>query len=188
MINWMKIGGVILILVIVLIFFWKMSHRDRVDIAINLKVTSKAFGNGDSIPVMYTGIGEDVSPPLKLDKIAAEAKTIAIIMDDLDNPIGIYNHWVIWNIPARFDDIPEGIPRTEVVPSLGDAVQGKSGYGGKHWYRGPLPPFGVHRYIFRVYVLDNVLDLKSDAGKAELKKAMGSHILQYGTLTGRFGK
>jgi Raf kinase inhibitor-like YbhB/YbcL family protein len=67
-------------------------------------------------------------------------------------------------------------------------VQGKSGYGGKHWYRGPLPPFGTHKYIFRVYVLDSKLDLKTDADKAVLKKAMEGHILQYGALEGRFGR
>ena len=78
------------------------------------------------------------------------------------------------------------VPKEEIVNSLGNAIQGKSAYGGKHWYRGPLPPFGTHRYIFKVYVLDTTLNLSNDASKSELLKAMKEHILQYGTLTGKF--
>jgi Raf kinase inhibitor-like YbhB/YbcL family protein len=154
---------------------------------VNLNITSEAFEDGGMIPAKYTGRGENISPSLKLDAIDPKAKTTALIMDDIDHPLGIYNHWVIWNIPASFGEIPEGIPREEVVSSLGNAVQGKSQYGGKHYYRGPLPPFGTHDYIFKVYVLNKTLDLESDAGKAELQRAMEGHILQYGELTGKFG-
>lgn len=178
---------VVVILAIFLIIYYKITHNDSGYPPINLNVTSNAFENEGNIPLKYTGRGEDISPQLKLGTIDPKAKTITIIMDDLDNPIGIFNHWVIWNIPASFVDIPEGIPKSEVVPSLGNAIQGKSGYGGKHWYRGPLPPFGTHRYIFRIYVLDSELDLTNDSGKKELKKAMEGHILQYGTLTGEYG-
>jgi Raf kinase inhibitor-like YbhB/YbcL family protein len=73
------------------------------------------------------------------------------------------------------------------VASLGDALQGRSEYGGKHYYRGPLPPFGCHRYVFRVYALDTFLKLSSDTNKTALLKAMEGHILQYGELTGIFG-
>jgi Raf kinase inhibitor-like YbhB/YbcL family protein len=83
--------------------------------------------------------------------------------------------------------VPEGVPKGETVASLGNAVQGRSEYGGKHWYRGPLPPFGTHRYVFRVYVLDSFLDLESSANKSMLLDAMKGHILQYGTLMGSFG-
>lgn len=174
--------------VVIAIFFLKTKNKkDDTNIPVNLKVTSEAIENDGYIPIIYTGKGEDISPPLKLDAIDPKAKTIAIIMDDLDHPLGVYNHWVIWNIPSSFWNIPEDIPRKEVVPSLGNAIQGKSDYGGKHWYRGPLPPFGTHKYIFKVYVLDAILELKNDANKAELLKAMKGHILQYGTLTGKFG-
>ena len=75
-----------------------------------------------------------------------------------------------------------------MIVYLGNAIQGKSQYGGKHYYRGTLPPFGVHRYVFKVYVLDTVLELDQNAGKIELQKAMDGHILQYGTLMGKFGQ
>ena len=177
----------IFLIIIVMVFIKRVySTKDDYDVPINLKVTSTAFENNGEMPIKYTGKGEDISPLLKFDTIDIDAKTIAIIMDDLDNPIGVYNHWVIWNIPASFDNIPEGVPKEEVVNSLEEAIQGKSGYGGKHWYRGPLPPFGTHRYIFKVYVLDTTLNLSNDAGKSELLKAMKEHILKYGTLTGEF--
>ncbi|MTI68102.1 MAG: YbhB/YbcL family Raf kinase inhibitor-like protein [Firmicutes bacterium] len=163
-----------------------MINRDYINPKLDLQITSTSFENGGFIPEKYTGYGEDISPHLKIHDINPKAKTIAIIMDDLDTPFGIYNHWVIWNIPANSDNIPEGIEREEVVASLGNAIQGKSSYGGKHWYRGPKPPFGTHRYIFKVYVLDIVLDLKKDARKAELQRIIKRHILQYGTLEGKF--
>lgn len=170
------------------VFYRRRTGREEFNPAENLAVTSAAFKNGGNIPAKYTGRGADVSPPLSLGTLAPQAKTIAILMDDLDHPLGTYNHWVIWNIPACFSILPEGVPREESVVSLGNAIQGKSGYGAKHWYRGPKPPFGIHKYRFKVYVLDTFLELKAEDGKAALQKAMEGHVLQYGTLTGLFGK
>lgn len=158
--------------------------KDLIVMDENLTVTSTAFENGGSMPVDYTGRGQDISPDLTLSELSSEAKTIAIIMDDLDFPIGTYNHWVIWNLPAQ-TEIPKAIPSGEKVDSLGGAVQG-IGYG-KHCYRGPLPPSGTHRYKFNVYVLDTQLDLSSSSGKRALSEAMQGHILQYGSITGSFG-
>ena len=183
------IGLVVFLLLLAVLVFYKRSTNveDYVNPTENLKITSKAFENGGSIPEKYTGRGEDVSPPIKIHSIASKARSIAIIMDDIDHPIGVYNHWLIWNIPAEFNQIPEAIPKEVIVSSLGNAVQGKSAYGGKHYYRGPKPPFGTHKYIFKVYVLDSFLNIKNDAGKKELQEAMDGKILQYGTLTGKFG-
>ncbi len=153
----------------------------------NLTVTSTAFENGGMMPVRYTGRGEDVSPDLHFGPLSDKAQSVAIVMDDLDHPIGAYNHWVIFNIPAGISNIPQNVPKGETVASLGDAIQGRSDYGGKHYYRGPKPPFGTHKYVFRVYVLDVFLNLNADANKTALLKAMEGHILQYGTLTGSFG-
>lgn len=174
-------------LIVAFVLYKRMNACDYVKAQVNLDVTSKAFEDGGMIPKKYTGNGEDISPPIKLKTIDKKAKTITIIMDDLDHPLGMYNHWVIWNIPASFSDIPEGISKQEIVKSLGNAVQGKSDYGSKHYYRGPKPPFGTHKYVFKVYVLDITLNLNKNSGKKELQKAMGGHILQYGTLNGYFG-
>jgi len=149
-----------------------------------LTVTSDAFAEGGKIPIKHTGRAEDISPRLELSAISEKAKSIAVIMDDLDVPgLGILTHWVIWNLPVQ-NFIPENIPNGEVVPSLGNAVQG-IGYG-KHRYRGPNPPSGSHRYQFNVYVLGKRLDLSGNSGKKELLKGMEGHILQHGSITGRF--
>ena len=155
--------------------------NDRIE---ELTVTSDAFVDGGRIPIKYTGKGEDISPGFKLSAISEYAKSIAVIMDDIDLPMmGTLTHWVIWNLPPQ-DFIPENIPYTEMVPSLGNAVQGV-GYG-KNRYRGPNPPAGTHRYQFTVYVLDKRLDLLGKNGKEHLLLAMKGHILQQGSITGRF--
>lgn len=149
-----------------------------------LIVTSPAFKNEEIIPIEYTGRGEDISPELHLSATYESAKSVTIIMDDLSHPIPKYNHWVIWNLPVM-QIIPGKIPHGEIVAELDSAVQGK-GYG-KNCYRGPKPPFNLsHRYQFDVYVLDCLLDLPSSTKKRHLIKAMDGHILQKGSLVGRF--
>lgn len=177
--------GIILIGTVI-ILVWRAGRMD-LNITENMTVTSDAFKNGGTIPVKYTGEGEDVSPDLKLSSVSPEAKSIAVIMDDLDlpfAPLNPFNHWVIWNIPVM-DHIPEGIPAGEEVSSLGGAVQG-IGYG-KNRYAGPKPPKkSTHRYKYQVYVLDTKINLSSHAHKKDLIKQMQGHILQYGSITGKY--
>ncbi len=149
-----------------------------------LVVTSPAFENEGTIPVKYTGYGEDISPELHLSQISGQAKSIAIIMDDMNHPIPAYNHWLIWNIPVM-SIIPENILPGEYVAALAGAVQGK-GYG-KNCYKGPKPPFHwSHLYRYTVYVLDTMLELPSSCKKRGLLHAMQGHILQQGALFGRY--
>lgn len=149
-----------------------------------LIVTSPAFEQEGMIPIRYTGRGEDISPELHLSDIDDRAKSLAVIMDDLDHPIPSYNHWLIWNLPVM-QRIPENIPYGADVPGLGDAKQGR-GYG-KHRYRGPKPPFNwLHRYQYHVYVLDCIMELPATTRKRDLLAAMQGHILQEGALVGQF--
>ncbi len=148
-----------------------------------LTVTSPAFEDGGYIPEKYTGRGEDVSPPLTFSKLHEKAQSIAIMLDDINHPIPNYNHWVIWNLPLM-KTLPEGVPHGEVLPSFDGAVQGV-GYG-KHRYKGPKPPFGTHKYIFKVYVLDTTLGMYTHGKKRDLIYAMQGHVLQYGSITGLF--
>lgn len=173
------------IVLLALISFFMVRRMSSVDLNLkeNITITSNAFTNGGTIPVRYTGKGEDVSPDLELSSISPEAKSIAIIMNDLDFPTGVFNHWVIWNLPPMLQ-IPEAIPQGAQVGSLGGAIQGK-GYGVNR-YKGPNPPFGTHRYKFNVYVLDTMINLSSNAGKKDLLKQMDGHVLQYGSITGKF--
>lgn len=175
-------AGALLLAALAVTIIRRVNSMD-INLTENLTVTSNAFTNGGTVPVKYTGKGEDISPDLELSALAPGAKSIAIIMDDLDFPMGVFNHWVIWNIPPM-TQIPEAIPKGAAVSELGGAIQGK-GYG-VNQYKGPNPPFGTHRYKFKVYVLDTKLNLDSNAGKKDLLNKMDGHILQYGSITGKF--
>ena len=108
-------------------------------------------------------------------------------MDDLDIPfLPAYNHWLIWNIPAM-QEIPEKIPHGPEIPGLGNARQGIA-YG-KNKYRGPKQPVfirNMHRYVFRIYVLDCFLDLTAASVKKDLTEAMEGHVLQQGSIMGKY--
>ncbi|MBD3383587.1 YbhB/YbcL family Raf kinase inhibitor-like protein [candidate division KSB1 bacterium] len=148
-------------------------------------VKSPSFQEGDWIPRNHSARAEDISPCLKLQGISKDAKSIAITMDDASHPLfPNYNHWLIWNIPVQ-NTIPESIPHGKVVSDLGNAVQGIA-YG-KHRYKGPKPPFKtIHTYVFTVYVLNCKLDISPKSRKADLLETMTGHILQKGTLWGKF--
>jgi Raf kinase inhibitor-like YbhB/YbcL family protein len=183
--NIILIVVVVVIMVLIIAYFFIKQRKSNVDPDIdeNITITSNAFKDGGTIPIRYTGKGEDVSPDLELSDVSPEAKSIAVIMDDLDFPLGVYNHWVIWNIPVT-KHIPEAISHGETVSALNGATQG-IGYG-KNMYKGPNPPFGSHRYKFKVYVLDTMIDLDSSSRKKDLIKKMEGHILQYGSITGKY--
>jgi len=152
-----------------------------------LNVQSPAFEHNGFMPKKHTGFDVDISPAFRIMNLCDNAVSIAVIMDDLDIPfIRAFNHWLIWNIPQT-SEIPENIPYGSIVPKLGNAVQGM-GYG-KNRYRGPKQPVfvrNVHRYVFHFFVLDCFLDLDCTARKKELLKAMKGHILQQGSITGKY--
>lgn len=183
--KWIIIATILAVLFLAALFLF--NRRGQTDIFVDasiprLTVTSSSFENLGVIPDKHTGRSEDISPDLELSELVEGAVFVAIIMDDLDVPWqSNYTHWVIWNIPAA-TYIPEGISHGETVPELDGAVQGVA--FGHNRYRGPMPPFGTHRYQFHVFVLDTTLDLNSSCGKSDLISAMEGHILQYGTLTG----
>ncbi|MDH4091150.1 MAG: YbhB/YbcL family Raf kinase inhibitor-like protein [Cyclobacteriaceae bacterium] len=138
-----------------------------------LDVSSEAFTQNGTIPVRYACDGDDVSPPLTINKIPAQAKSLALIVEDPDAPGGTWLHWLAWNIP-----VVKQIGENEVPGDQGMNDFGKISYGG------PCPPSGTHRYIFKVYALDDLLDLTEGSSKAELETAMQNHILAHGQLTG----
>ena len=148
-----------------------------------IKVTSSAFAEGALIPAKYTCDGEDISPPLQWDSVHDGTKTIALISDDPDAPMGTWVHWVLFNLPAETRELQENIPPVETLPN--GAKQGKSDFG-RIGYGGPCPPSGTHRYFFKIYVLDTEIDLPAGAKKAQLVKAMEGHILAQGQLIGKY--
>ena len=149
-----------------------------------IKLTSPAFGNMKTVPVKYTGFGKDLSIPLNWDNIPADAKSIAIVMDDPDAPIGTFTHWIIFNIHPDENSLPEGIPQKPVLS--GGAKQGRNDFG-RIGYNGPMPPAGkVHHYRITIYALDTVLDLDAGIKAKEFHRAIKGHILAQGLLTGLY--
>ena len=142
-----------------------------------LRVSSSAFKPGEFIPVKYTCRGEDINPPLDVSGIPAGTKGLAVIIDDPDAPGGTWLHWSVWNIPVTHHIMEDDIP----------GQQGANDFG-RNTYGGPCPPSGKHRYFFKVFALDEVLDLGEGASLQDLQNAMKGHIIGYGELMGLFEK
>jgi Raf kinase inhibitor-like YbhB/YbcL family protein len=147
-----------------------------------MEITSSAFGHEEKIPSKYTCDGDNINPALSFSGIPAEAKGLALIMDDPDvpkhlRPDGMWDHWVVFNIPPNLASLDEG----EEPPG----VRG-IGTGQNLDYYGPCPPDREHRYYFRLYALDTELDLPEGATKKEVESAMEGHILEQAVLMGRY--
>jgi len=152
---------------------------------VTMQITSTAFAQGDIMPAEYTVDGADVSPPLAWGKVPAGTKSIALICDDPDAPMGTWVHWVAWNLPPTSTGLPKAVPQGDTI--AGGGMQGKNG-SGKLGYSGPAPPSGTHRYFFKVYALDTELDLSAGSSNANLLKAMEGHVIGSGELMGRYSR
>ncbi|MGA2103900.1 YbhB/YbcL family Raf kinase inhibitor-like protein [Methanoregula sp.] len=130
-----------------------------------------------AFPKKYTCDGEDISPPIQIDRI--QSPYIAIIIDDWIGPDERFNHWLIWDIESR-SSIPENIPRAGVISEPFMAIQGTNDFG-TTGYRGPCPPSGeVHTYYFNVYGLDAKLGIPPGSKRDAVMNAMKGHMIQYG--------
>ena len=145
-----------------------------------MKILSSAFENNQPIPAKYTCDGENIVPPLVFENVPAEAKSLAIIMNDPDSPSGDFLHWTIWNIFPDIKEIKEGLAPSEAREGFNDF--GEIGYGG------PCPGQGSHRYIFTIYALDIALEMPAGSKRSELEQELESHILKIVKLAGRYIK
>lgn len=146
---------------------------------VSMKLTSPVFLDNQAIPVDYSCQGKGLRPTLTVTGVPANAKSLAITMDDPDAPMGTFHHWLVWNIPASATEIGALLPlgATEGVNSTGRAG-----------YVAPCPPSGIHRYIFTLYALDTTPDLPKNTMTQTLVAAMAVHVIGKATLTGTFGK
>ncbi len=145
----------------------------------DLKLTSPAFENNKEIPSKYTSDGEDINPPLEIQEIPEGTKSLVLIVDDPDAPIGTWVHWVLFNIPIISKIEENSIPN--------GAVQGLNDFR-KQDYGGPAPPSGTHRYFFKLYALDTTLDLNEEFKKEDVERAIQEHILAQTQLIGLYSK
>lgn len=150
-----------------------------------LTVKSTAFSHGGMIPSKYTCDGMDISPPLSWSKGPEGTKSYALISDDPDAPMGTWVHWVIYNLSADVTFLPEDFPKTKILDK--GVLQGKNDFR-KYGYGGPCPPGGTHRYFFKVYALDIVIDAGAGLTKKQLLKEMDKHILAQGELVGKYSR
>jgi len=149
-----------------------------------MQLSSPAFKEGGIIPSKYTCEGKNINPPLHITGQPAQAKCLVLIMDDPDVPASVrpekmYDHWIVFNMPPSTHQIDEH--------STPPGIQGKN-TGGKNQYTGPCPPDREHRYFFKLYALDKLLDLHAGASKKEVEHAMHGHILAKAQLMGRYEK
>ena len=143
----------------------------------SLQISSPAFQHGGNIPVLYTCEGKDINPPLIIEGLPDETKSVVLIMDDPDAPGKTFDHWIVWNIS----------PQNEIKENSTPGENGKNSLG-QNSYTGPCPPSGTHRYFFKVYALDTLLKLSRTADKKTVEQALENHILAYGELIGNYKK
>lgn len=153
--------------------------------AASLTLSSSAFTANSALPQRYTCDGEDVSPPLSWDEPPAGTASFALICDDPDAPFQTWVHWVTYNLPAETRSLPAAVPRAETLPNGGR--QGTNDFK-TLGYGGPCPPGGEHRYFFKLYALDAMLDLAPGATKAEVEAAIAGRILAFGELVGLYSR
>jgi hypothetical protein len=141
-----------------------------------MKITIQDFKEGETIPKEFTCDGTNHAPGLYLEDVPKNAKSLGLIMDDPDAPNGTWTHWTAWNLNPAVLEIRQDKLVGTVEGGLGSAIEGVTSRG-KPGYHGPCPPSGVHRYYFRVYALNTILDLKGDADVAKLRAAMEGHVI-----------
>lgn len=151
-----------------------------------MELTSPAFQHEDMIPPRYTCDGEDISPELRWTGAPEGTKSFVLISDDPDAPVGLWVHWVIYEIPPTATGLPEAVdPSRDSLPN--GARQGVNSWS-RIGYGGPCPPGGTHRYFFKLYALDCNLLLQSGATKSEVEKGIKEHILAEAVLMGRYSR
>ncbi|MFH1229651.1 MAG: YbhB/YbcL family Raf kinase inhibitor-like protein [Candidatus Aenigmatarchaeota archaeon] len=141
-----------------------------------LKISSPVIiKNRGPIPKKYTFDGDNVNPPLNIENVPKEAKSLVLIMDDPDAPMGTWVHWVVWNIPTKGIIEENSVPGIEGLNSFND-----------HSYGGPSPPSGTHRYYFKAYALNTKLEIDNNSRKEDVESAMEGHIIAKAELMGLY--
>ncbi|MBL7849839.1 MAG: YbhB/YbcL family Raf kinase inhibitor-like protein [Cyclobacteriaceae bacterium] len=140
-----------------------------------LAVRSPAFADHAMMPSLYTCEGENINPPLEIGDVPRETRSLVLIVEDPDAPAGTWLHWLVWNIPVTHAIKENDVP----------GEQGLNDFGRRN-YGGPCPPSGTHRYYFRIYALDDLLELPSGSRRKAVEEAMRNHIVGFGETVGLY--
>jgi Raf kinase inhibitor-like YbhB/YbcL family protein len=148
------------------------------------EIKSSAFEPGQPIPKKYTCEGSDVSVSLAWTDPPAGTKSLALIADDPDAPMGTWVHWVAYDLPPEARGLPEGVPKQETLQD--GTRQGLNDFR-RVGYGGPCPPPGKpHRYFFKLYALDKKLGLPPRSTKSRVLDAMKNHVLVEAQVMGTY--
>jgi Raf kinase inhibitor-like YbhB/YbcL family protein len=162
-------------------------HHPTETPAMSLTLTSSAFAPSATIPKVYTCDGKDLSPPLAWTEVPEGTTSLVLIVDDPDAPDPAaprmtWVHWVLYNLPADLQGLPEGLPESRLPEGACQGINDwkRTGYGG------PCPPIGRHRYFYKLYALDCRLQDLGRVTKSQLLQAMDGHILDQAELMGTY--
>ena len=162
--------------------FLGMQFTPSAALAQDFELTSPAFENKSTMPGEFARKRGNQSPPLQWVGLPEGTQSLALICDDPDAPGRRWVHWVIYNIPADLNGLEQGLPTDEVIEGVG--TQGENSWKEIGW-DGPQPPNGTHRYYFKLYALDAVLNLEPGLTKSELLDAIDDHVIDYVKLMGK---
>lgn len=143
-----------------------------------IKIISPSFSNNEFLPLKFTCDGSNTNPELMLKDVPKQAQSLALTLEDPDAPRGTWTHWLVWNIDPTIETIKEG---------ESPGTSGTNDYGNKK-YDGPCPPSGTHRYFFKIYALDKMLDLSPDSKSADFYKAIEGHVIDRGELMAKYSR
>jgi Raf kinase inhibitor-like YbhB/YbcL family protein len=149
------------------------------------QLTSSAFGDGEPIPVRYSADGENLSPPLQWSDPPEGTRTFSLIVEDPDAPMTTWVHWVLFNLPADLRELPAGAGNGSSPPPGAQAGRNSRR---RHTYDGPSPPWGTHRYYFRLSALDVELSLPDGPTKANVLQNIEGHVLAEAVLMGTYSR
>ncbi len=158
---------------------------------VTLKLTSDDFREGQPIPKVCTGEGEDRSPHLAWSKPPQETRELVLICDDPDAPTPKpWVHWVLYGIAPDVASLPAGLPPEKTLTQPLTARQGKNSWKDEKsiGYRGPMPPpgHGVHHYHFQLFALDTRLEIEPGSSKDQVLQALQGHVVAKGELIGTY--
>ena len=179
----LAIGAVLLVVAIAACDATPAANPSPPQGAAPIQLTSTAFASGALMPSQQTCDGKDLSPDLTWEGIPAGTQSIAITAQDPDALLKPFTHWVLYDLPPKTRQLPAGLPPQPFL-TLGGG-HGKNDFG-HYGYGGPCPTNGTHRYVFKLYALDKLLDLPAGATKTEVLEAIAGHVKATGELMGKY--
>jgi hypothetical protein len=170
-----------------LVLFYLTTSANAAEVNKGMQLTSPSFKNQEIISKRFTCDGKNISPALEWSGVPKGTMSFVLIVDDPDapdpnNPRIIWDHWVLYNIPATVSSLPEGVTDKDLPDGTMQGINDweKTGYGG------PCPPIGQHRYFFKLYALNIILSDLNHPTTEILERAMEGHILGKAELIGLY--